>query len=336
MGIASDAGCYDRFLLRMGKTEETRKKVLAWVLGGVGIEIAGAVLIWQSLPAFGGPTIAGLACVVVGSLIVTWGLVQRGKLRPTIAEHLPAATGAWQPETELQAATPRVVRLSRSGRRMVTWWASMLLVLPVYGYFVWQHTDAGSVDYRDEYIEGEATIHDKAVRESSSGEKLYLYYNFKSTQVPGPLRASTVVSAQQYEQYEIGDTLKVLYLPPNPAVHELPELAKATSTPRVVWLVVGLVALLLLVFEMIRRRHRTLTASGAAAPGKIDMLRTRGAGSVYTVKYEVGSDARTLRGTERTQRLRQGDTVTVLYRPEKPEEALLYRLSMYEARPLGE
>ena len=268
----------------MGKTEETRKKVLAWVLGGVGIEIAGAVLIWQSLPDFGGPTIAGLACVVVGSLIVTWGLVQRARLRSPSLEVPPPAVGDWLPETELRAVTPRAVRLSRSGRRMVAWWALMLLVLPVYGYFVWQSTDAESADYRDEYIEGEATIHDKTVRESSDDEKFYLYYNFESPQVPGRFRASTVVSAQQYGAYEIGDTLKILYLSPNPAVHELPELAEERPAPRVVWLVVGLAALLLLLFEAIRRRHRSLAASGVATPGKIKMLRTPGAGSTYTVE----------------------------------------------------
>jgi hypothetical protein len=320
----------------MGKTEEARKKVLAWVLGGVGIEIAGAVLIWQSLPDFGGPTIAGLVCVVVGSLIVTWGLVQRARLHPPPGTNPPPAAGDWLPETELRAAAPRAVRLSRSGRRMVTWWVLMLLVLPVYGYFVWQRTSSGSVDYRYEYIQAEATIHDMEVRESSGGEKFYLYYNFESLQVPGRRRASTVVSAQQYGAYEIGDTLKVLYLAPNPTVHELPELAEDTPRPRVVWLVVGLAALLLLLFEAIRRRHHTLATSGVAAPGKISMLRRRGAGSVYAVEYEAGSETRTLRGTERTQRLRQGDTVTVLYRPEKPEEALLYRLSMYEARPPAE
>ena len=320
----------------MGKTEEARKKVLAWVLGGVGIEIAGAVLIWQSLPDFGGPTIAGLVCVVVGSLIVTWGLVQRARLQPPPGANPPPAAGDWLPETELRAAAPRAVRLSRSGRRMVAWWVLMLLILPVYGYFVWQRTSSGSVDYRYEYLETEATIHDKEVREGSGGKTFYLYYNFRSVSMEYRRRASTAVSEQQYRSRRIGDTLRVLYLAANSAVHEVPELVEDTPGPHVIWLVVGLAALLLLLFEAIRRRHHTLAASGVAAPGKISMLRRRGAGSVYTVEYETGSETRTLRGTERTQRLRQGDTVTVLYRPGKPEEALLYRLSMYEARPSGE
>ena len=74
----------------MEKTDTARRKALAWVLIGVGIEIAGAVLIWQSLPDFGRPTIAGLVCVVVGSLIVTWGLVQRRRLQPSVAANEPA------------------------------------------------------------------------------------------------------------------------------------------------------------------------------------------------------------------------------------------------------
>ena len=212
----------------------------------------------------------------------------------------------------------------------------MLLVLPIYGYFVWQHTDSGSVDFRDEYIEGEATIYDKQIRESAGGEKHYLYYSFRAVAMPYSRRTSMAVSEDQYNRYEVGDPLRVLYLSANPAVHELPELAVDAPRPGAIWLIVGLVVLLLLLFEAIRRRHSTLTASGVVAPGRITMLRSRGAGSVYTVEYEAGGESKTMRGTERTQRLHPGDTVTVLYRSDKPEEALIYRLSMYEARPAVE
>ena len=315
----------------MRQETDSKRKGLSWILAGVGIELFGALLIWQSLPDFGVRTIPGLVCVVLGSLVMTWGLVKRAQRNQPRVEASPAITD-WAPESELQTPTPRSVRLSPSGRRMVTWWFVMLSALPLYAYLVGQRGGPVRTDYADEYVEGVAVIHDKVKREGARGDGFYIYYNFESPEAPGRLRASASVTERQYSALKIGDLLRVWYLAPNPTVHELPDLEeKAPATP-VVWFAVGFAGLLLLLFEVIRRRHKAITVFGVATPGNVEMLRPRWAGSVYTVTYRAEGQEKSLRGTERTRRLTEGDTLTVLYRADKPDHALIYRLGMYEAR----
>lgn len=318
----------------MRRTADSKRKDLAWILAGVGIELFGALLIWQSLPDFGVRTLPGLVCIVLGSLVMTWGLVKKPQGNPPHSE-APPESAEWAPEPELQTPTPRAVRLSPSGRRMVTWWFVMLSALPLYAYLVGQRVGPARAGYADEYVEGVAVIHDKVERKGARGEGFYIYYNFESPEAPGRLRASAAVSERQYDALRIGDLLRVRYLSPNPTVHELPDLEEEAPASPVVWFTVGLAGLLLLLFEVIRRRHKAITVFGVAAPGKIEMLRTRWAGSVYTVTYRAEGRKKSLRGTERTRRLTEGGAVTVLYRADKPGHALIYRLGMYEARPAG-
>ena len=65
--------------------------------------------------------------------------------------------------------------------------------------------------------------------------------------------------------------------------------------------------------------------------GLIESLRRRGAGAVYLLSYSVNGQVRKLRGTEHELNLSEGDSLTVLYGPGKPQKALIYRLSMYQA-----
>ncbi len=318
----------------MRQAADSKRKGLTWILAGVGIEVFGAVLIWQSLPEFGAQTIPGLVCVVLGSLVMTWGLMKRAR-RIQPRSEIPPASGEWTPESELQAPTPRAVRLSPSGRRMVTWWFVMLSAIPLYAYLVGQRIGPVRTDYADEYMEGEAVIHDKVERKEARGEGFYIYYNFESPEAPGRFRASVAVSEGQYDALKVGDVLRVRYLAPDPTVHELPDLEKKAPSLPVIWFAMGLAGLLLLLFEAIRRRHKAITVFGVATPGKIDMLRPRWAGSVYTVTYRAEGREKSLCGTERTRRLTEGDTLTVLYRADKPGQALIYHLGMYEARPAG-
>jgi hypothetical protein len=214
---------------------------------------------------------------------------------------------------------------------MVAWWSILLMAIPVYAYFVIQRGSSPRVDHSLDYVEGEATIHDKAVRKSVRGQKFYLYYHFRQPGAPEEVRASISVSEGGYNKFSVGDPLKVLYLSPNPAVHEVPELSERRPAPGAVWFAVGVMALLLAVFEMIRRRHRKITGLGVASAGKVDMVRRRGAGCVYTVRCDAGGVDSSLRATGRGHAFSEGDSITVLHLPEKPEQKLIYRLSMYEA-----
>ena len=312
------------------KTQTPQRRGIAWVLAGFSLQVLGAVLIWRTLPDFGPDVIGGVAAVVCGSLLITWGVVQRAK-RDTQAPPPPTAgQGGWLPEPELRRVTPRVVRLSRSGRRMVAWWAILLMAIPLYTWFVIQRAGGPRVDHSDDYVEGTATIHDKAVRDSVGSKRFYIYYHFQVDALP-EVRASTTVSESDYNKYNVGDPLRVLYLSPNPTVHEVLDLREKGAAPPVIWFAAGVATLLLIVFEMIRRRHKTITALGAPAAGKIDMVHRRGAGYVYTVRCDAGGIESSIRATEREPAVREGDSITVLYLPHKPDQRLIYRLSMYEA-----
>ncbi len=310
--------------------QTSKRGGVAKILAGFGLELAGAVLIWRTLPDYGEDAAVGVVAVVLGFLLIFWGVVDRGK-RTAAPPPATVNRGVWLPEPELRDAPPRAVRLSRTGRRMVAWWSVLLMAIPVYAYFVTQRGSSSRADHSLDYVEGEATIHDKAVRESVRGKRFYLYYQFHAPAILGGVRASISVSESDYGRYNIGDPLTVLYLSPNPAVHEVTEFREKRSAPPAVWFAAGVMALFLVVFEMIRRRHKKLTRLGVASPGKVDMLRRRGAGCVYTVRCEAGGVESSLRATERGQAVREGDTITVLYLPEKPEQKLIYRASMYEA-----
>ena len=308
----------------------SKRRGLWWILAGLGLEVAGAGLILRGLPEFEVASMAGVALVVAGSLLIVWGIVRRS--RRSEARPLPdIARGEWVPEAGLRAAPPRPVRLSRTGRRMVVWWSIMLTAVPVCAYFLAQRRAPSRADYSQEFVEGQAIIQDKVIRESVAGEKYYLYYRLNPPHTGQDVRASISVSEEDYRRYNIGDPLRTLYLVPNIAVHEIPELSRKRSGSAVIWFAFGLGAVLLILFEMIRRHHRNITAFGVPVAGKIDMLHRRGAGYVYTVRCEVGGTESVLRGTERAHTLKEGEPVTVLYLPEKPGQKLIYRLSMYEA-----
>lgn len=310
------------------KTHTSQRRGIAWILSGLGLQVLGATLIWRTLPDFGPDVIGGVAAVVCGSLLITWGVVQRAK--QTARPPARVDQGGWLPEPELRGVTPRVVRLSRSGRRMVAWWAILLMAIPVYTWLVMQRQDRPSVDYSEDYVEASATIHEKTVRDVVGGKRFYLYYNFHLAGSE-EVRASVSVSESNYNKHNVGDLLKVLYLAPNPAVHEVLDLDTKRPAPTVIWFAAGLATLLLAVFEMIRRRHKKITAFGVPAAGKIDMVYRRGAGYVYTVRCDAGGVESSIRATGREQAVLEGETITVLYLPQKPEERLIYRLSMYEA-----
>ena len=130
----------------------------------------------------------------------------------------------------------------------------------------------------------------------------------------------------------MGDSIEVIYFPFDPQRHFTPRLEQQPMPPVIRWLAVALLAALLFVFEQQRRFHRKIVEQGKAVAGVVEAVRRRGSNRVFTVRFKLQGQERTLRGSERNPQRADGDVVTVLYLPERPERAVLYCTSLYRAR----
>jgi hypothetical protein len=91
------------------------------------------------------------------------------------------------------------------------------------------------------------------------------------------------------------------------------------------------VAVLVAIFEIVRRRHKRLTSEGQPVAGYVERVHRRAAGSVYVLRFQAGGGQGHLRGRERSRKLRPGDALTVLHDRKDPAKALIYRQSLYRA-----
>ena len=309
-------------------------KAAPWIVAGVAVDLLGAVLIVTSLPAIGPTLMAGVVALVGGALLVAVGVIRKtmsGPRAPAGSEPGDRSSGAWSPEPELRRPLPRRVRLSRSGRRIVLFWALLTVAVPCYILFAASRSKTPDRRHVAEYFhDTQGEIHDKQVRDGSNGPRYHLYYRYH-TDRGREYRASIQVEKPIYDSFKVGDTVTVKWFPQNATVHEVVGLETRPEQPPVVLFTVGLTALMILIFETVRRRHRSLTARGIATAGVIESWRRRGAGYVYVLSYAADGQPRKLRGTERELELSQGDPLTVLYDPGKPHRALIYRLSMYQS-----
>ena len=307
-------------------------KAAPWIIGGVALDLVGAVLIVTSLPDIGPTLIAGVAALVVGGVLVSVGVIRRTRsaAQPGVVPGRPSGSG-WRLEPELAQPLPRSIALSRSGRRIVLLWALLTVAVP--GYIILAAARSKTPDtshVTESFLESSGEIHDKEVRGGPNGPRYYLYYSFVCDQ--GDLyRGSLQVEKEAYDSLKVGDRVPVRFFPENPTVHEVAGFETKPKSPPVIPFTAGFTALMVAIFEIVRRRHRNLTARGVSTAGLIESLRRRGAGAVYLLSYSVNGQIRKLRGTEHELNLSEGDSLTVLYDPGKPQKALIYRLGMYQA-----
>ena len=305
-----------------------------WIVAGVAVDLLGAVLIVTSLPEIGPTLMGGVAALVGGSVLVSVGVIRKttsGPRAPAGPEPGDASDRGWSPEPELRQPLPRRVRLSRSGRRIVLFWALLTVAVPCYILFAASRSRTPDSRHVSEYFhESQGEIHDKQVRDGPNGPRYHLYYRYETDQ-GDQYRASLQVEKQIYDSFNVGDPITVKWFPQNATVHEVVGLETGPEQPPVLPFTVGFTVLMVVIFEAVRRRHRNLTSHGVAAAGMIESLRRRGAAYIYVLSYAADGQTRKLRGTERELALRQGGPLTVLYDPGKPHRALIYRLSMYQS-----
>jgi hypothetical protein len=159
----------------------------------------------------------------------------------------------------------------------------------------------------------------------------YVAYRF-ATDGGTQVRETRRVPRSVYEAVSVGDSFEVLYFPPNPQQNFAARLDRDEMPAVLRWMAAALLAGLVFVFDQQRRFHKRLVARGKPVAGVVEGVRRRGATRVYTVRYQLHAGERQLRGSERNPQRADGDVVTVLYLPERPEKVLLYCTSLYRAK----
>jgi Protein of unknown function (DUF3592) len=308
------------------------KQGRGWIVAGAVLDLAAAVLIARSVPEIGVPLAGGVALLLVGSVLVFQGVLRVSRERAEQQPSLGAALPDWRPEPELSAEPPRPVRLTRTGKLSVGLWGTMVLI--VVGYMFLAPTRPARTPPLLEAtgIPATATVHAKNERDTASGERAYyISYHFETDQ-GDQVRESRRVPREVYDEVAVGDSFEVIYFLGNPQQNFVPRLERQEIPAVLRWGAVGLLAALLFLFEQQRRFHKRLVSHGKPTAGVVEGVRRRGATRVFTVRYKLHGQEGRLRGSERNRERADGDVVTVLYLPERPERTLLYRTSLYRAR----
>jgi hypothetical protein len=303
-----------------------------WIVAGVLLDLAGAVLIARSLPQTGLPLAAGIALLLAGSMMVFQGSLRIARSRANELPRGEIAVREWSLEPELSTPAPRPVLLTRTGKLSAALWSAMILVVVGYVFLAPSIPARTPALLASEGAAATATVHAKNERDTASGEKTYyLSYHFATDQGQ-QVRESRRVPRAVYDEVAVGDSFEVIYFPENPQQSFVPKLERQQIPPALRWGAVALLAALQFAFEQQRRFHKRVVSQGKPAAGVVEGLRRRGANRIYTVRYKLHGQEGLLRGSERNPARADGDVLTVLYLPERPERALLYCTSLYRAR----
>lgn len=300
-----------------------------WIIGGGALAVLGVVLIYRALPAGGDLLWPGVLAIVAGTLLMLQAFRQGGTEDETETA-VPARTADWKPEPELRQVPPRQVRLRRSGQMIGLFW--LLLIPGALAFFYFKTYLAPPAREIPEEIAATATatIHGLDERNRDGGRTdYYLAYNFQDD-AGNVYRSSVRVSETMFRSRRVGDTLKVLYIPGNAIAHSVPELAEDRIPPRVALFTMVLLAVLGFLLDAQRRKHKRLVRSGKTVPGVVGKVTRRGGSRSYEVRYEAHGTEQRIRAVERNPERRNGDVVTVLYSSERPSEAIVYRLALYQ------
>ncbi len=307
------------------------KRGRVWIVSGAALDLAGAVLIARNVPEVGPKLAAGAGLLVIGSVVVFQGVLRMSRERAALQSSSRDALSGWSPEPELVAEPPRSVRLTRSGMLSVGLWFAMTLVVAAYLFLAPPRSVRMPELLEVAGAEATATVHAKNQRQTASGgPAYYVSFHFETPQGQ-QVRESRRVPRAVYDGVAVDDSIQVIYLPENPQQSFAPRLERREIPPLVRWIVVGVLGAMLVVFDQQRRFHKRLVSQGRPIAGLVEGVRRRGATRVFHVRYKVHGAEGRVRGSERNRERADGDAVTVLYLPERPERVLLYRTSLYRA-----
>lgn len=302
-----------------------------WIIAGGALAVLGVVLIYRALPAGGELLWSGVLAIVAGTLLMLQAFKQVGAEEEEARTAHPR-TADWQPEPELRQVPPRRVALRRSGQVIGLFWLLLIPGALAFFYFKTYLVPPAREIPEEIAATATATIHslDERTREGGRTD-YYLAYNFQDD-AGNVYRSSMRVSRSMFRSHRVGDTLSVLYIPGNAIAHSVPELAEDRIPPRVALFTLVLLAILGFLLDAQRRKHKRMVRSGKTVPGVVGKVTRRGGSRSYEVRYEAQGSEQRIRAVERNPERRNGDVVTVLYSSERPSEAIVYRLALYQGR----
>ena len=302
------------------------------LIAGVVFDTLGVALIALSFVQETETLYIGLVLMAIGSVFIfLWARQSSGGQAAGEAPPSSDSAKGWTPEPELARPLPRQVVLTPVGR-----WRTVLWVLALAAAVIYTNVIPGRPTPKQETLQrfgAEATgvIHRKDTRSHGGGETVhYLYYNFEDANGK-QVRASVAVDAEVYASHAEGDSIQITYLPEDPLLHEAKAFGDERGPRPLGYLWVALLAIAIVALEIHRIRHKRLAMYGKPIAGTVTKLTRLGASTAYTVQCSPGGRRRTLRGSERKPGLHEGDAVTVLYMPDKPQQIVLYRLCLYQA-----
>lgn len=314
-------------MLGVSLTSQARLLLIA----GAVFDTLGVALIALSFVQETDTLYIGLFLIAIGSACVLLWARQNSNVRPD-DEAPPSMVSikAWTPERELARPLPRQVVLTPVGR-----WRTILWILAMAAAVIYSNVIPGRATPKQETlrrfgVETMGEIHRREVRTHNGGPVYYLYYNFQDGDGKG-VRASLAVDEPVYSSFKEGDSIEMVYLPQDPFVHAVKGFGDARGARPLGYLWVGLLAVAIVGLEIHRIRHKRLVMHGHPIPAIVRKVTRFGAATAYTIECTAGGHRRTLRGSERRPGLKVGDSVTVLYRPDKPQRIVLYRLCLYRA-----
>lgn len=304
----------------------------AWIIAGAALDVLGVVLIYRALPQGGDLLWSGLLAIVAGTLLMLQAVKQGGADEIQVAESPAARTADWQPEPELRQVPPRRVQLRGGAKLIGLFWLLLIPAALVFFYLKSYRVPPQREIPAEIAASATATIHSLEERRRPDGRvDYYLAYNFQD-EGGNVYRSSTRVSERIFRSHRVGDTLTVSYIPGNAITHSVPELAEDRIPPPVALFTLALLAVLGLLLDAQRRKHKRLVRGGRAVPGVVEKVKRRGGSRSYEAVYEAHGTEQRIRAVERNPERRNGDVVTVLYSSGRPAEAIVYGLALYRGR----
>ncbi len=304
-----------------------------WLVAGASLAVSGAIVIAVSLPTGGTELWVGVGLVAAGSLALRRGFADAQRATEIVGEPQAAIAVGQDIEKALRHPPPRPVALTRRGKLILAVW---VLTLALFAALAQKHlgllrAPASQARLDQNGSVATATVHSREARPLPDGRTLYFVgYSF-ATSTGETMRVNRSVPGPVYGRLAEGFRTKVVYAPQNPQSHYLPDLTSPVST-RMVFFAGGLLLVAAGFTEAQRRQHRRLVARGSPARGFVANVRRRGGVRSFLVNYDGGGQRRTLKASERNPELCNGQTATVLYDPQAPGRAVLYRLALYRAR----
>ena len=247
----------------------------------------------------------------------------------------------YSPPPELMRSAPRDVRLTGGGMTlMVIAWMLAINALPLGGMLyrvARQQADAAAV-MNTRGVSVPATV-DRLWRKTGDGKPAYaaVYFDAGGTRIYGERR----MQLSAWEKLQVGSIVTARYSPDNPQDWTVAGQRRRDQLPMPIPFVVSAIMLgTALLCGAAVRSQRSLLTDGRAAPAVVTSFSShKGAhgNSHHAIRYEFpllgGGSEKGKASASKTAAA--GDTICVIYDPDRPARSRPYPFSLVKPTPVG-